>query len=248
MTKKMFFCLALLMSCSSNISSSSVQNNSHFIDSEYGFTYTINDKEIEITRIIESKIESLKKLVIPSSIGDKAITSIAAYAFSNAKIEEIVFEGTSKIKTIDKYAFSDCTELKYLDLPRSLRGIGEGAFYNCISLESVTFADNSNLEIISSTAFYGNESLGYIDIPEKVRLIGDETFCNCTSLVSFKVLSPIETIGYMAFSNAINVEIEFFELSSIPDSFVKDWNLSEKITNNGTYYVTYSLCKSEVDL
>jgi len=216
-------------------------HNSHFVDNDdYGFIYHVIDREVEIVRVIESKKNTMKKLTIPSKIDNYPVTSIANNAFVECVIEEILFDDECLLESIGKSAFSDCKKLKFLEIPKSVKVIGEDAFYNCEAMESLTFSANSNLEMIGSNAFVGNISLGYIDFPQKLKLIGDECFLNCESLIEVNFFSQIETIGYMAFSNAIHLEINFTLLEEIPSTFVNDWNLSNKLCDNGTYYISYN--------
>lgn len=216
-------------------------HNSHFIDNnDYGFIYHVIDREVEIVRVIESKKNTMKKLIVPSKIDNYPVKSIASNAFIDCVIEEVLFDEECLLESIGKSAFSDCKKLKYIEIPKSVKVIGEDAFYNCEAMESLVFSSSSNLEMIGSNAFVGNVSLGYIDFPQKLKLIGDECFLDCESLIEVNFFSQIETIGYMAFSNAIHLEINFMELETIPDTFVHDWNLSSNLCDNGTYYIGYN--------
>ncbi len=74
--------------------------------------------------------------------------------------EYVISDGTTEIF---KYAFSDCTSLKKIEIPNSVREIGHAAFANCKSLKDV-FIPNSVTNIGKGT-FRGCDNLCSIVIP-----------------------------------------------------------------------------------
>ena len=44
-----------------------------------------------------------------------------------------------KTKSINSYAFCDCTALKNLTIGKNLESIGEGVFYDCTALEKINW-------------------------------------------------------------------------------------------------------------
>lgn len=72
------------------------------------------------------------------------------------------FDGMSEPGTvltdIGSYAFSQCRQLVWADLPRSIRSVGRHAFYNCEKLEGVYSAAADSLTV-SDLAFYINDGL-----------------------------------------------------------------------------------------
>jgi len=83
------------------------------------------------------------------------VTRIPSGLFSGANITAINFVSGSVCKSINVYAFRDCTGLKSITIPNSVTSIGEGAFTNCTGLTSITFATGSNIsdENFGSGAF-----------------------------------------------------------------------------------------------
>ena len=89
--------------------------------------------------------------IIPSNINGKTVTGIGSGAFSNKNLQTITLP--SSLKTINSYAFSNCTSLNSITIPddSKLEYIGDFAFANCSkSLQIPTFKNNV---YISSTAF-----------------------------------------------------------------------------------------------
>lgn len=75
----------------------------------------------------------------------------------NDSIEEIIFEDTSRIKTIPEEAFKGCVALKHIKLPNSLINIDREAFSGCISLKELFLPDN--VRYIGFNAFDGCKQL-----------------------------------------------------------------------------------------
>lgn len=109
-------------SCSSENSNSSVNkpnnnnNNSHSTsinDLTYqigNFVYSINGNYVEIKEYKGKEIE----VVIPSTINNKAVNSIA------------------------KYAFDNCT-MKTINIPNSIKSVGAFAFWRCYDLKTIYY-------------------------------------------------------------------------------------------------------------
>ncbi len=133
--------------------------------------------------------------------GDRGITTIYNYAFSNYEYVEkdlengdvideedpylikqqyigddtitkvIIPEG---VTTINSYAFANLTALEEVVLPSTLTRIGVGAFYNCTKLTKINL---ENVKFINEKAFY-NCPLTEIDLASTVS-IGTYAFQNC---------------------------------------------------------------------
>lgn len=110
-------------------------------------------------------------LPIPQNAGYTVIGSGGCYQKHGYKIT--VPEG---VEVIEPYAFAGCDDVAYIELPSTLRKIGEGAFLDCVSLRELT-------------------------VPEGVRTVGDLAFHNCGSRVHFHKRMPLilpesaETVG-----------------------------------------------------
>lgn len=96
---------------------------------------------------------------------------------------EIIDEGSVLLK---KYLGSQ----RIVDIPakvggRSVVRIGQGAFWECISLEQVTIP--SGIAGIEANAFWGCKNLKEMIIPDSVLSISSNAFDSCTGLESIRV-------------------------------------------------------------
>ncbi len=109
---------------------------------------------------------------------------------------------------IGNHLFSNCSKLKYLywmdsnvktaGIPRSVKVIGGGAFYNCDAITQARFeqiADDNYVNEIKYSAFSGCDGITSVNFDNK---IGDNAFENCSNLTSVYVEGPI---GKDAFKN-----------------------------------------------
>ena len=119
------------------------------------------------------------------------VRSIGEYAFSRSGVRRLHIYGS--LTSIGPYAFANCSDLKYVWMPNSVKEVGEGAFMQCSSLQYVnslsnyTFPENnsadrgegaiaSRLEVIGNSAFYLCDELCYIQLPPTVTWVGMYAF------------------------------------------------------------------------
>ena len=108
--------------------------------------------------------------------------------FNHNKTLENITLG-SCVNYIGEWAFSQCTNLKTIILPDSLKTLDNLAFNGCTGLESITL--NNGLESIGENAFQNCQSLKEITIPESVKLINPRAFYYCDALESVTILNPL---------------------------------------------------------
>jgi uncharacterized protein YjdB len=101
------------------------------------------------------------------------------------------------VVSIGPNAFANCTHLKSVYLPTTLKIINDYAFWNCQRLNNVTIPDK--VTYIGTRAFYGCVALQNIVIPDLVKEILSFTFSACSSLKSVTIGASVTNISEYAF-------------------------------------------------
>ncbi|MGN0534030.1 MAG: leucine-rich repeat protein [Eubacterium sp.] len=123
-----------------------------------------------------------KTLTISGSGSIYDYNNSAKYHFSNFynDVEKLVIaDGITEIGDND---FSECANLKEVDIPASVTALGTDAFSDCSMLDNVILPDS--LKTIGSYSFYRCSNLKQIIIPKGVESIGQSAFLSCGNLDS----------------------------------------------------------------
>ena len=99
---------------------------------------------------------------------------------------------------IDDDAFSGCTRLTTIKLPKGLKRIGARAFENCRALKTFSLPDG--LTSIGESAFYGCRVLVNQTLPMGISNIEDNTFNGCLAFTTVELPLGIQHIGEQAFA------------------------------------------------
>ena len=170
---------------------------------------SVNDSTDDYDEFPDPNVESIEIC--------SGIKFIADFAFAgNESIKEVVLPPT--LLYLGAYSL-ECNMLQSIDVPSSVRYIGEGAFYSCKILQrcviphgvqkilSKTFAQCYSLSAvylpatltgIASEAF-AESGLRYISIPEGVQYIESRAFAECESLFSVSLPRSTNSIADDAF-------------------------------------------------
>ncbi|MFI3165920.1 MAG: leucine-rich repeat protein [Bacillota bacterium] len=140
-------------------------------------------------------------VVIPETYNGKTVYSIGANAFSASSFVKTV-EMPETIKSIGNYAFSGCS-ITELEIPTSVLEIGNYSFYGCKYLTNVT--GFSGVKSIGLAAFSNCTSLESIVLSENLTSIGSAAF-QYASLKSITIPESITSIAEGAFYGCSSLE------------------------------------------
>lgn len=118
----------------------------------------------------------MRRFVVPDSITaiDREYVSMRV---SRTEMNSVIFH--PNVTSILTGAFKDCSGLKTVHLPKSVKLIEEEAFAGCVELQSVTI--QPGIESIEEGAFRGCTSLVDVQIPlmSKKRILEPDVFIGC---------------------------------------------------------------------
>lgn len=204
-----------------------------FEEDNIKLSYESNDDGTLSITGYEGKAE---KVIIPSEIGGKKVTSVGGFYLltynAQMNLKHIVIpEGVTKIQN---RAFENCTSLQRVDIPSTVKEIGWWAFKNCINLEFISLPEGittlkegifyncannlknitipSTVEIIEDDTFYGCRKIKSIDLPESITYIGENAFWWCDSLTKIKIPKNVKEVKKYCFGDCTNLqEVEISE-------------------------------------
>ena len=145
---------------------------------------------------------------IPSGVSKIAV---GAFALSPAK-QVVIPEGVTELE--GNYcgggasgifgAFDSCYYLESVQLPNTLKIIGDCAFSYCEHLKRITIPDH--VTHIHTCAFADCSSLEELNFPSGLQVVGDYAFQRCTALKKVLIENPECKIGKCAFHSSGVVE------------------------------------------
>lgn len=177
------------------------------------FGYEMNAYTKEMTLVQYNGKDTI--VTIPGYYSQYPVTAINSSALSgNAAVQEINVPTT--MKKIGNKAFSNCTALSAVRFPSFVSTVGEQVCLNCTSLQSA-FVD-APIETLPAYSFSGCTSLMDVQLSSSVTAIGAYAFQDCNSLTNINFLQQIDSIGRHAFDGIGIEELTFPDsICEIPD-------------------------------
>lgn len=150
-----------------------------------------------------------------------SVKSLDSYAFSEcSNLKSIKLP--AKLTRIHGNAFNGCSSLTFLSIPSSviLNQKDEGMFYGCSKLENIEFEPENKSTMLPDWCFYALKSLKKVVLPTEIQEIGAEAFAMCESLETITIPNSVTKIGAAAFEHCYKItQIEFPEgVKEIPNA------------------------------
>ncbi len=144
-----------------------------------GMRYKIVDGEVTITSY--DQFFGGKNVVIPEEILGKKVTEIG------------------------DYAFEDCTVIRSVKIPDTVRRIGHGAFRGCDSLEKLVIP--ASVTEFGTTTFSSCDKLAQVELYAQAKLLPMTMFRDCSKLSTVIIDMPLAKIDSSAFYKCINIKV-----------------------------------------
>ena len=180
----------------------------------------LSDGTVEISKFVGF---DQADTIIPTEIDGKKVVGIGVDAFKQCKgIQQLIIpEG---IEYISQGAFAECSNLKKVVFPISLKEIGK------------TEKKTGYVSIFAISGAFQGTAISEIDMPNDVTVIGEKSFADCKNLAKIQFPDNLKIIKGRAFSGCdslreITLSGEVLRLENGAFSFCK--NLSKVKLNEG---------------
>ena len=108
---------------------------------------------------------------------------------------------------INNYAFRNCTNLRNVDIPRSVTYLGAMAFEGCTSLENC-YLNRSQIDSLHASTFVGCSALTTVTLPSTLTYVGEWAFNKCNALIGIYCYATTPPEVYSgAFDNKSNMTL-----------------------------------------
>lgn len=206
-----------------------------------GYTFEITDEYAKTCTLVDGTNVS-GEIVIPSLVSyannSYIVTAIGDWAFGN-NYDITAVELPGSIRELGQMCFNWCANLRVVILPNILSSIGDGAFRSCLNLEYVS--SPSLVEYIGNGAFAYCRNLKVINLGEHVSSTGVGVFEGCSTLTAFSLPEGIKELRDYFFYGCIALtDISLPSTLSIIGDLVfydckslKDISLPESLENIG---------------
>lgn len=156
---------------------------------------------VKIDEAIFSGYSKLERVVLHSKL-----KIIGEYAFQECEnLEYVEVPSMGHLEVIGDHAFQSCTKLMSINMPSLLKRIGHEAFDYCEKLEKLDFSHCTQLKAIGNGVFDGCEKLEKLDSSHCLQLevIGNNAFDGCERLKEVKLPSHLKKVDNKAFVDCV---------------------------------------------
>lgn len=158
---------------------------------------------------IPNSVETIGKQAFMSCKNLKSITlptglkQLGTYSLSYCESLESVTIAEGTITALPDYVFCNSTYLSEVNLPSTMRTIGNGCFANCKSLENIKLPES--LKSIGGGTFQGCSFLSELELPEGLEGIHREAFVE-SGLKELRIPKSVKWLEVVCFVYAMELE------------------------------------------
>lgn len=170
---------------------------------EDGNSLTLTSAQFQTSGVLPQQYRGNINITIPSTVKGLPVTAIGSSVFGG------------------------CSNVKSINIPESVKEIGNNSFTGCRDLVTLNLG---GVEKIGNGCFYFSGSdfqkaLTKVDL-SNVKVIGSNSFVNFPNLVDVTLSPDLESLGTGSFKGCPNVELEFPENSkyAVIDKIVYECN------------------------
>ena len=137
------------------------------------------------------------EVTVPEKIGRSVVTAVGS-AFSGMPVDQkLKINLPETLRCIGDCAFHRIEGLEEIRIPDGVESIGHFAFYECDQLQNIIIPDH--VKEIGDHAFQGCSSLVHITIPAQTKSIGMSVLEGCSSLESAAISEGVKKLGSRVF-------------------------------------------------
>ena len=125
----------------------------------------------------------------------ETVTEIEKSAFTASGVESVSM--SDAVNAVGEGAFSNCSKLKSVVLPKGLKELKSSLFSGCSALEAISIPDS--VKTLGEGVFSGCAALKEVKIPGEVTVIPKNAFSGCTALESVSIPKSVTAIKEAAF-------------------------------------------------
>ncbi len=187
-------------------------NVPHSVENVYRYSFIGCPAKHELTNIVEFWYANWDGSIFKTNIIDSGDIGrgLAGYFEVTDSVTEITYGTFSQchnlksvnipdsVTHIGDYAFSLCSNLSEINLPCNISSIGDFTFSGCTSLTNITIPNS--VTVIDQQAFFDCKCLDNVTIPEGVTSIASGAFSGCSGLTSISLPESVTSIDIHAFA------------------------------------------------
>lgn len=142
------------------------------------------------TRLISCPVGKTGAYTVPETV-----TEIEKSAFAASGVESVSM--SDAVNAVGEGAFSNCSKLKSVVLPKGLKELKKSLFSGCSALEAISIPDS--VKTLGEGVFSGCAALKEVKIPGEVTVIPKNAFSGCAALESVSIPASVTAIKKAAF-------------------------------------------------